>query len=190
MSDKNKAPEKTINTATKILGIVMIFTVIAFDQLSKWVVTELVMKNTKEQSLGFIEWLSTMPTKPDYMSYEILPFYNIVMVWNYGVSFGMFNNKSQENALILVGIAAIIAFILILWMLRANHKYVAIALGLAIGGAFGNIIDRIRFGAVADFIDIHAFGYHWPAFNVADSAIVVGIGYVIIHSLFFEKKTS
>ena len=168
----------------------MVFVVIAFDQLSKWVVTELVMKSTREQSLGFIEWLSTMPPKPDYMSYEILPFYNIVMVWNYGVSFGMFNNNSQENAFILVGIAAVIAFILIIWMLRASNKYVAVGLGLAIGGAFGNIIDRIRFGAVADFIDIHAFGYHWPAFNVADSAIVVGIGYVIIHSLFFEKKTS
>lgn len=190
MSENKKSNDTIISNSTKAFGIAMIFIVIAFDQLSKWVVTELVMKSSKEQSLSFFEWLSTIPDKPEYMSYEILPFYNIVMVWNYGVSFGMFNNQSQENAFILVGIAAVIAFVLILWMLRASHKYVAMALALAIGGAFGNIIDRVRFGAVADFIDIHAYGYHWPAFNVADSAIVVGIGYVIIHSLFFEKKPS
>lgn len=145
---------------------------------------------TKSMPTPFFEWLMDAPSKLSFMSFEVLPFYNIVMVWNYGISFGLFNNQSDENALILVGIAVIISFFLLLWMLDTSSKYVGMALAFAIGGAFGNIIDRMRFGAVIDYIDIHVAGYHWPAFNIADSCIVVGIGFVIIHSLFFEKKPS
>lgn len=170
----------------------LIAVVIFFDQITKWMVTELIMRPAQNEgvSIPFMQWLMDTPGKLSYHSFEILPFYNIVLVWNYGVSFGMFNNQSDENALILVGVAVVISFFLLVWMLGATNKYIGIALSLAIGGAFGNIIDRMRFGAVIDYIDLHVAGYHWPAFNVADSCVVAGIGFVIVHSLFFEKKPS
>ncbi|MFP4314059.1 MAG: signal peptidase II [Alphaproteobacteria bacterium] len=170
----------------------VIAVVIFFDQLTKWMVMEMIMRPAQDggMPLSFTEWLLDAPSKLSFMSFEVLPFYNIVMVWNYGVSFGILNNNSADNALILIVLAALISFFLLIWMLDSKSKYVGMALALAVGGAIGNIIDRARFGAVIDYIDIHVAGYHWPAFNIADSCVVLGIGFVIIHSLFFEKKSS
>lgn len=175
----------------KVFCIAIIAVTIAFDQLSKWMVTQLLISPAVgAESMDFMSWITKVTPRLPYHEIEVLPFYNLVMVWNYGVSFGMFNNQTTDNALILVGISAIIAFILLVWMLGCSNRYVATALALAIGGAFGNIIDRMRFGAVIDFIDIHIAGHHWPAFNLADSCIVLGIGFVILHSLFFDKDNS
>jgi len=179
----------TQSAGLRLFSIVMIFIVIISDQITKWMTTELIMRPEQGgDSLDFLEWITTFPSKVSYHQFEVLPFYNIVMVWNYGVSFGMFNHQSAENALLLSGIAVVISFILLVWMFASTDKYASLGLALAIGGAFGNIIDRVRFGAVIDFMDIHAYGFHWPAFNVADSCIVVGIGIVIIQAVFFEKK--
>jgi signal peptidase II len=82
----------------------------------------------------------------------------------------------------------VIAIGFFIWLLRCQRWQTALALVLVIGGAVGNIIDRVRFGAVADFLDFHAFGWHFPAFNLADSAITVGIAFLLIDSLFFEPK--
>ena len=71
-------------------------------------------------------------------------------------------------------------------MRKAETRYFAISLGLIVGGAIGNVIDRMRYGAVADFLDFHAFGYHWPAFNVADCAIVVGVALILIEGFFVK----
>jgi signal peptidase II len=175
----------------KAFCISVIFIVLIFDQLSKWMVMELIMRHSQTgTALDFFDWIAQVPDKPDFMRFEILPFYNIVLVWNYGVSFGMFNNQSPENALLLSGISTLIAFGLMLWMFDNKNRYMSIGLALAIGGAFGNIVDRMRFGAVIDFIDIHAYGFHWPAFNIADSCIVIGIGIVILHSLFWDKDAT
>jgi len=185
----DKAPQPKKPPAQAVFNIAVIAFVIICDQITKWMVTEMIIRpENGGKSIDFITWITTLPTKVSYAQFEVLPFYNIVMVWNYGVSFGMFNNQSTENAFLLVGISLVITFMLLVWMFGSASKHAALGLALAIGGAFGNIIDRVRFGAVIDYIDIHAYGFHWPAFNVADSAIVVGIGIVIIHSLFFEKK--
>jgi len=108
-------------------------------------------------------------------SYEVTPFFNVVTVWNTGVSFGMLQSQSGMAPMLLSGLALAIVIALFVWLRRAENRLVAGALGLIIGGALGNTFDRLVFGAVFDFLDFHAVGYHWPAFNVADSAIVVGV---------------
>lgn len=118
---------------------------------------------------------------------EVLPFFNLTHVWNRGVSFGLFNNN-HSGAWLLAGLSLVITAFFLVWLKRVHHKPLALAIGAVIGGALGNVIDRVRFSAVVDFIDFHIGGWHYPAFNVADSAIVLGIAYIILDSLFFEPK--
>jgi signal peptidase II len=120
---------------------------------------------------------------------EILPFFNLVTVWNYGVSFGMFNNGSSAQALIFVALSLAIVAALVVWLRTVTQPWVGAALGLVIGGALGNVIDRLIYGAVFDFLDIHAYGWHWPAFNVADSAISVGVALLLIDALFAGRHS-
>lgn len=109
----------------------------------------------------------------------VLPFFNLVEVWNRGVSFGMFNNLVYGQWL-LSTLAIVITLFLLRWLWRTTDRLTAIAIALIIGGAVGNTIDRLRYGAVADYLDFHAFGYHWPAFNLTDSAIFMGVVLLIL----------
>ena len=120
----------------------------------------------------------------------ILPFFNLVLAWNRGVSFGLFNEQTAFSTWILPLLVLLVVAGLVVWLRRTGRLITAVAIGMIIGGALGNLIDRLRFGAVADFLDVHAFGYHWPAFNVADSGITVGAAILILESLFAgaEKK--
>lgn len=111
---------------------------------------------------------------------RITSFFNLVMVWNSGVSFGLFSEDSASRSWTLIGVSLAVLVWLGIWLWRNTDRFVALALGFIIGGAIGNIIDRYRFGAVFDFLDFHAFGWHWPAFNVADSAIVIGVGLLLL----------
>jgi signal peptidase II len=104
----------------------------------------------------------------------VLSFFNLVEVWNPGISFGMFNDLTHGQWL-LSALALAITFILLRWLWRTHDKFTSIALALVIGGAVGNTVDRLRYGAVADYLDFHAFGYHWPAFNITDTAICIGV---------------
>ena len=106
---------------------------------------------------------------------EVTGFFNLVHVRNTGVSFGMLQSDSALLAWLISAGALAITVALCVWMARAESRFVAAVLGLTIGGALGNVIDRLRFGAVFDFLDFHAFDMHWPAFNLADSAITVGV---------------
>ncbi|MGB0749594.1 MAG: signal peptidase II [Magnetospiraceae bacterium] len=117
---------------------------------------------------------------------EILPFLNIVLVWNTGVSFGLFSSGERW---ILIGLVCLIAAGLTFWLFRIDRRPLALAVGSVIGGAIGNVIDRIVHGAVVDFVDIYVGDWHWPAFNVADSAIVIGAGLLLLDSLFAEDKS-
>jgi signal peptidase II len=113
----------------------------------------------------------------------VTPFFNLVMVWNRGISFGMFQGGGDWQRWILVAFGLIVAVALAYWLTRPNPLWLAAAVGGIIGGALGNVVDRARFGAVADFFDFHVAGYHWPAFNVADAAIVCGVIGLLIDGL-------
>ena len=147
------------------LGIGLVVLVIVLDQASKaW----------------FYKYLAASARG----AVEVLPFFNLVTVWNHGVSFGLFNGGSTAGSWIFVLVACAIVIVLAHWMRRSVRILPAAALGMVIGGAVGNVVDRLRLGAVFDFLDFHAFGWHWPAFNVADSAITVGVALLFIDSLF------
>ena len=117
----------------------------------------------------------------------VTPFFNLVMVLNQGISFGMLDQTPMSSRIFAV-IALGIASYLIIHLAYIRYVSSAIALGLLIGGAVGNGVDRLRVGAVVDFLDFHAFELHWPAFNVADSAVVTGVALLLLQSLVFDKK--
>ncbi|MDX1950206.1 MAG: signal peptidase II [Rickettsiales bacterium] len=117
----------------------------------------------------------------------ITSFYNNVMVWNKGISFGLFQEFAKSNYFFLTT-SSIIILLLCYFLSKAKTNFEMTGFATIIGGAVGNIIDRLRFGAVADFFDFHYKNYHWPAFNIADSCIFIGACVLIIYSLFFENK--
>ncbi len=118
---------------------------------------------------------------------EVLPFFNLVMVWNRGVSFGLLGGAALPPWL-LAGFAGLVAVGLAVWLARVDGRWLVVGIGLIIGGAVGNIVDRLRHGAVADFLDFHIGVYHWPAFNVADAAISVGLVALVIDSLLIRRE--
>ena len=118
-------------------------------------------------------WLLSYLTEQGGWKY-ITNFFNLVIVWNRGISFGMFQS-GETGRWLLVGFSSLVCFGLSIWLLRQNRSWPVYALSFVIGGAVGNIADRVIRGAVADFFDFHILGYHWPAFNIADSAITIGV---------------
>lgn len=141
--------------------------------------------------MAIVAFIADQLSKKQILSYflgtgqpfiKVTDFFNLCLVWNRGVSFGLFN--SLENAkIIFLLVAILIVLCLIYSFFQAKTYYNTISLGLIIGGAIGNIWDRYKYGAVIDFIDVHYQRYSWPAFNIADSLIVIGI-----LLLLFEKK--
>lgn len=119
---------------------------------------------------------------------EVFSFFSLVKVWNRGVSFGMFSDL-KNSQIIFAFIQGGIGFALFFWLWRNEKLHFAIALGLIIGGAFGNVIDRIKNGAVADFLDFHIATYHWPAFNLADSCVFIGVAILLLDDLLWSKKS-
>jgi len=149
-------------------GFAVAAVTLVVDQISKWWIVGRVMDPPR--------------------AIELTPFFNLVMVWNRGITFGLFGDAHWGRWAFAV-VALVIVGVLISWLSRPSHRSTAIALGLVIGGAIGNVIDRVRWGAVADFLDFHVAGWHWPAFNVADSAIVIGVGLLLLEALFSRKET-
>ena len=115
-------------------------------------------------------------------------FFDLVLVWNRGISYGLFPQDSALGrwGLILFAIAASLA--LVVWLARLTTPLGAASLGLIIGGAVGNAIDRVAYGAVADFFSLHVFGFQWYVFNIADAAIVAGVVGLLYESLFRGHK--
>ncbi len=167
----------------KILyALSVIFGAIILDQLSK----------------GFLLYLITGGVPLYGAAWEIVPvpylmtgvtdFFNIVFTWNPGASFSLFRALGESAPMIIiVATGFIIGFILHHLFTRAT-SYERFPLALIAGGALGNLIDRIRFGAVIDFLDFHIGGYHWPAFNIADVCIVVGVGLYIFNWYLARQK--
>jgi signal peptidase II len=119
---------------------------------------------------------------------RITPFFNLVLTYNRGMSFGLFNNGAGVNALLFSLLAAGIVVVLVFWLSRVESPFLAVAIGFVIGGAIGNVIDRIRFGAVVDFLDFYIGSWHWPAFNIADSAICVGVAAMLLDGLLLRRE--
>jgi signal peptidase II len=113
-------------------------------------------------------------------------FLDLVLTCNSGVSFGLFN-RAGLNSLIFTLAAAAIVVVLVYWLARVRTGFLAVAVGLIIGGAIGNVIDRLRFGAVIDFLYFHAGAWYWPAFNLADSAICLGVAAMLLDGLLLRR---
>jgi signal peptidase II len=149
------------------LGLAVAAAVVVLDQLTKWAI---------------LTWLDR--------AIALTPFFNLVVVWNRGVSFGMFDSDGALAPWLLSGLALAVVLALLVWLRRVEDPLPGVGLGLIIGGAVGNVIDRVRFGAVIDFLDVHALGWHWPAFNVADSAICIGAALLLVDGLLMHRRHS
>ena len=144
------------------LGLALAVLVVALDQASK-------------------AWMMALLDPPRMV--PLTGFFDLIPVWNRGVSFGILASHGGSTAWLLSGLAVAVAIGLIIWLGRAERQLLALGLGFVIGGALGNVIDRSRFGAVFDFLDFHAAGWHFPAFNLADSAITLGVGLLLLDGL-------
>lgn len=153
------------------LPLAIIAGVVAFDQAIKhWVVV-----------------IFNLPAKGWV---EVTPFFNLAMAWNKGVSFGLFPQETDLTRWLLISFISAVTIGLAVWLRRAEGIWLKLALAFIIGGSIGNLIDRFRWGAVADFLDFHAFGWHFWTFNIADSAISIGVILLLIDGLRSEGQTS
>jgi len=147
------------------LGVGLCLGVIVLDQITKAIVEKV------------------METHP--FGIPVLPFFSLVAAWNKGVSFSQLGFVAPW---MLAGGAIVVALILVGWLTRIDNRLQAIGVGLIAGGALGNVIDRLRAGAVFDFLDVYVRAggreWHWPAFNAADSGITVGVILLLFHGLF------
>jgi signal peptidase II len=157
-------PAGSVRPARHLLsGLLAGAVVLAADQASKAAV------------LGLID----LPARGQIV---LAPVLNLTMVWNRGVTFGLLTGLGVWGSWLLAAVAIAVVAALGLWLCRAESRVVALALGAIAGGAIGNVIDRLRFGAVVDFIDAHLGAWHWYVFNVADAAIVCGVAALVIES--------
>ena len=168
----------------KKTGLILsiIFGAVILDQLSKGILLYLIT--------GGVPWFGgaweIVPVP--YLMAHVCDIFNIVFTWNPGASFSMFRGLGESLPLIIIiATGVIIGFILHYLFVRAKN-YERVPLALIAGGAIGNLIDRIRFGAVVDFLDFHIGGIHWPAFNIADICIVVGVGLYLLNWYIARRK--
>jgi len=120
---------------------------------------------------------------PEIRQVPLLPFFTLTYVENRGVTFGLLTQSGPAGAWILAAVALAVVAALGVWLRRAETVGAALALGAIGGGAIGNVIDRLRFGFVVDFLHAHAFGWSWYVFNVADAAIVCGVGVLVLDGM-------
>ncbi len=138
-------------------------TAFAVDQIHKWIMIHVVEIGRR----GII---------------EITPFFDFVMVWNPGVSYGLFQQDTARGQAALVLLNVGIAIALWVWLSRMTERFQVVSVALVVGGALGNALDRVLYGAVADFFHLHAFGWSWYVFNIADIAIVAGVAGLLYDS--------
>jgi len=161
----------TLFTRPRAIGIALAALIFAADQWTKHFVT---------QTLG-------LRAIGDH--YPIMPIFDFTRTNNYGVSLGLFTADSLEMRWILVGVTALISCVVLVWLCREKRLGDILPLGLILGGALGNIVDRYRFGYVVDFADLH-FGSFRPflIFNLADAAITIGVVIILARALFMREK--
>ena len=123
-----------------------------------------------------------------YRPVELTSWLNMTLAHNYGAAFSFLSDAGGWQRWLFTGLASVVTLVLIVWLFRlsAREKLPAAALGLIIGGAVGNLVDRVNHGYVVDFIDVYYRDWHWPAFNLADSAITCGVILLLIDGLFLS----
>lgn len=154
----------------RLLAFGLALLVLVADQLSKWWI------------MGVLQ-LKTLGSVP------LLPFLSLTWVENRGISMGLLAADSNMGRWLLVGVTGLIATLVAFWILRERNRTAAVALSLVLGGAIGNIIDRIRFGFVADFVHVHAGTWSFYVFNVADAAITIGVVLLLFTTLVGHSGT-
>lgn len=143
----------------------------------------------------FLDWhtkLWASETLVLYRANPVTPFLNWTLAHNYGAAFSFLSDAGGWQRYLFTGLASAVTLVLLVWIFRLKrHEWLTgVSLGLVIGGALGNLVDRIRLGYVVDFVDVYYQGYHWPAFNVADSAITCGVILMLLDSfLLAHRKT-
>jgi signal peptidase II len=143
--------------------LIAVITVIVADQASKFIVLQ-----------TSSSWLPGV---------QVTGFFNLVLAYNRGVSFSLLHMSDAAGPWILIGLAGVIAGFVVWWLRRVTGFWPALGGGLILGGALGNVIDRVYLGAVVDFLDFYVGNYHWPAFNLADVAITLGVASILAEGL-------
>lgn len=158
----------TSASATR-LGLISALVVLGADQGSKY-------------------WVLNVLDLPELRQVVLLPVLNLTFVQNQGVTFGLLNGLGPWSHFVLAGIALLVVGALCVWLRRAENALVAVSIGAIAGGAVGNVIDRLRYGWVVDFIHAHIGEWSWYVFNVADAAIVCGVAALILESQFLRRS--
>ncbi len=133
-------------------------------------------------------WLLFVYQIGDKQPVKVTPFLDLILVWNHGISYGLLQQHTDLGRWLLIAFAIGVSICLAVWLAHLGTRLSAVAVGLIIGGALGNAIDRIAYGAVADFYSLHAFGYDWYIFNLADCAVVAGVIGLLYDSLLGNHK--
>ena len=160
-------PTQTMNRRANWLWLTA--AVIALDQLTKWLAERLL---------------------PLHEPVALMPMLNLTLMHNEGAAFSLLADAGGWQRWLFAAFALLVTIVLVVWLLRldARERMTAAALALLIGGAVGNLIDRLRTGRVVDFIDVYYGDWHWPAFNIADSAITIGVALLLIETLRAGKE--
>lgn len=151
------------------MGAIIAGAVFVIDRVSKW-------------------WLIERFDLPTKGTVKVFSFFDLTMVWNKGISLGLFQSGDEIGRIILIGLTGVVSVVIAFWLYRASNRLVAVALGFVLGGAIGNIWDRIQYGAVADFLHFHISGWSFYVFNVADSAITLGVMLLLLDALLSSQK--
>ena len=153
----------------KHYGFILAVGVFLIDRISKW------------WAVGVIDLAQNGPI-------DLLPFLDLTLVWNRGISLGMFQADSNTGRYFLIALTGAISIFIAVWLFRSTEKILKIGLGLVLGGAMGNIWDRIEYGAVADFLHFFVGNWSFYIFNVADAAITVGVILLLWDALLLSQK--
>lgn len=151
-------------------GLIVAAVVLFLDRISKW-------------------WLISVFEMPEKREVVLLPVFKLVMWWNRGISFGMFHSEGEWLRWMFVVVFSVICLLLVRWMTKTDRLLTLTGLGLVLGGAIGNISDRVIYGAVADFFYFHIGDWYFPAFNVADMGISVGAA-VLLYDAVTDRRPS
>jgi signal peptidase II len=165
---KSRAKKGGLSTAA-ILGFTAAFVTLVLDQATKL----------------YTLFVYDLPVREPV---ELGPLINLIVVWNRGISYGLFQQNSGLGRWLLIAVSILAAIGLSVWIRRAGGRVLAVSLGLIVGGALGNVIDRLAYGAVFDFIQLHWGSWSWYVFNVADAAIVAGVFGLLYDSFVLDRR--